>query len=331
MRAAMECDATMRNGGQLVVAEPIVSAGARVAVLKGDARLFGGLASRRFHPLLAKADETVVAIGAIAGARPVGLALGTRHEGGGVELLSIAVAPGLRRKGLGLALVKAFEEEARHRGGREIAARINETMAGRAAFETLMAKAGWRSAVEEGLVVVGRAGAMADVAGTWPAISRRIERPDAYRFEPLVLSDADRDDVRRYLSLPGSADMYGPLDERIAYERDYSIAIRRRGRLIGWLMATPADRTFVEADHPGRDLPALRYLEAFVDPDYWHSGITVAAYHHCYARQAQAFGHHSLAIYYTSPGRPRMVALTRRRFAALADRLETIFAFRRSL
>ncbi|MCM5558950.1 hypothetical protein [Pleomorphomonas sp. JP5] len=146
--------------------------------------------------------------------------------------------------------------------------------------------------------------------------------PRSCSFEPLELSAADIEAVERYLSDPEAADMLGPFRQAEPLALDFSIAIRRHGQLVGWLLATETRHPLIEASS---DVPAIRYLEAYLDPAYRQSGIMVGAYYHCYSRQMARFGRDSIAIYYTShDSRPRMVALTLRRFAPVAERVETI-------
>ena len=110
--------------------------------------------------------------------------------------------------------------------------------------------------------------------------------------------------------------MLGPIALADRMAPAFSTLIRRQGAVVGWVLARDAAER------------SIHYDEAFLDPVYWHSGITIGAYHHCYARQAALLGRDSVATYYTDPSRPRMVALTRRRFAPIADRIETILAVR---
>lgn len=288
----------------------------RLSVLSGDARLFAGFTFGRYRPVLAVLEPSVIAVAAIAGGRPVGLALGTCGSGQEAELLSIAVAPAERRRGIGLALVDAWREEAVRRGMRTTVARYSETHAGRAAFEALAKRAAWSVPAEDGLMVTGRAGAMAEVVGAWRAIGGRLAQPGVYDYALVDLSDADRAAVCAYLAWPEAAGMAGPMAFADRMAPAFSILIRRQGVLVGWVLASQA------ADG------SIHYDEAFFDPAYWHSGIAIGAYHHCYARQAALLGRDSVATYYTDPTRPRMVALTRRRFAPIADRIETILAVR---
>jgi ribosomal protein S18 acetylase RimI-like enzyme len=294
-------------------------------VLRGSAGLFSPFTFGQVGGWLEPVPDHVIAVGLIVGARPVGLALGTLLPGRSrCELLSIAVAPAMRRLGLGERLLAAWQTEASGRGATECRANYNETMPGRGALEALLAKAGWAAPRASGLVVIGRVGKMVEEVSVWPGIAGRLAAPRSYAFEPLELSAADIEAVERYLSEPEAADMVGPIRQAEQLADDFSIAIRRDGRLVGWLLATETRRPLVATNS---DVPAIRYLEAYLDPAYRHAGIMVGAYYHCYSRQAARLGRESVAVYYTShDSRPRMVALTLRRFASLAERVETIFS-----
>lgn len=290
--------------------------GCRIDALAGNAGLFSGLTFNRYRPLLQVLEPSVIAIGVIAGGRPIGLALGICNGGQEAELLSVAVAPAERRCGIGLALLEGWREEAVRRGKSDMVARYAETNAGRSAFEALAARAGWGDPVEDGLMVKGRAGAMADVVGTWRAIAGRLGQPGVYDYAPMELAEEDWEAVAVCLSRPEAAGMLGPIALADRMAPAFSTLIRRQGAVVGWVLARDAAER------------SIHYDEAFLDPVYWHSGITIGAYHHCYARQAALLGRDSVATYYTDPSRPRMVALTRRRFAPIADRIETILAVR---
>ena len=299
-------------------------------VLKGNAGLFASFTFGQVGGWLEPVPDHAIAVGLIAGARPVGLALGTLLPGRTqAELLSVAVAPAERRRGLGGRLLEAWQAEARERGAIEWRTSYNASMPGRAALEALLARAGWTTSHASGLVVVGCVGKMVDEVGTWPGVAGRLALPRSYSFDPLELGATDIEAVERYLSDPETADMLGPIRQAERLALDFSIAIRRDGHLVGWLLAAETNRPLLGMTS---DAPAIRYLEAYLDPAYRKGGIMVGAYYHCYSRQMALLGRDSIAIYYTShDSRPRMAALTLRRFAPIAERVETILSASRRL
>ena len=325
-----ETQTRLRAGPQAPTDHAAMQPRASFPVLRGHAGLFSSFTFGQIGRLLAPLRDDVIAVGVIVGARPVGLAVGTLPSGSTqAELLSIAVAPALRRRSLGRRLLEAWQTEAHERGAAECRASYNASMSGRMALEGLLASGGWTSPRASGVVVVGRVGKMVDEVGTWPSIAGRLALPRSYAFAPLELSAADIEVVERYLSDPEAADMLGPIRQPEQLALDYSIAVRRDGHLVGWLLATESHRPLVEGD---ADVPTVRYLEAYLDPAYREGGVMVAAYYHCYSKQMALLGRDSVAVYYTSyDSRPRMVALTLRRFAPIAERVETIFGASRCL
>ena len=299
-------------------------------VLKGNAGLFSSLTFGQIANWLNPVPDDVIAVGLVVSARPVGLALGIlQSEGPQATLTSIAVAPAFRRQGLGRRLLDAWQAEARGRGVAACTASYGEVMSGRAGLEALLADAGWTAPCATGLVVVGRVGRMVDAGRSWSSVSDRLAVSRTYTFDPLELTAADVAAVECYLADPEAADMLGPLHQSEQLARDFSIAIRRDGRLVGWLVATETHRPLLDGTANG---PAIRYLEAYIDPLHRQGGIMVGAYYHCYAKQMALLGRHSIAVYYTSyENRPRMVALTRRRFEPIAERVEAILSARVSL
>jgi GNAT superfamily N-acetyltransferase len=292
-------------------------------VLKGNARLFSSLTFGQIGNWLSPVPDDVIAVGLVVSARPVGLAIGFLEPGKPrATLTSIVVTPTFRRRGLGRRLLDAWQAEAFARGASACVASYVEAMSGRKNLEALLADAGWTAPRATGLVVVGRVGRMVEAGRSWPSVTDRLAVSRTYTFDPLELTATDVAAVERYLADPEAADMLGPLHQSEQLARDFSITIRRDGRLVGWLVAAETHRPLL--DGPTNE-PAIRYLEAYIDPLHRQSGIMVGAYYHCYAKQMALLGRDSIAVYYTShENRPRMVALTRRRFAAIAERVDTI-------
>jgi GNAT superfamily N-acetyltransferase len=304
--------------------------GASFPVLKGNAGLFSSLTFGQVGNWLDPVPADVIAVGLVVGARPVGLALGHLQPGRTEAVLtSIAVAPAFRRKGLGKRLLDAWLAEASGRGATRCVASYIEAMSGRVAFESLLADSGWTPPCATGLVVVGRVGRMVDAVRSWSSVTDRLAVSRTYSFDPLDLTAADVAEVDRYLADPEAADMRGPLRQTERLARDFSIVIRREGRLVGWVLAAETHRPLLDGATNG---PAIRYLEAYLDPAHRRGGIMVGAYYHCYAKQMAQLGGDSIAVYYTShETRPRMVALSQRRFAPIAERVDPILSSRMSL
>lgn len=263
--------------------------------------------------------------------RPVGLAMGEVKPNNVADLFSIAVASPMRRQGIGRGLLQEWQRQVALHGA--VKSRVNypTTLKNREGLEGLLAKTGWSSPKEDGFIVTGRAGAMVDASRQWPGVRGRLARLSAYSFEPVTMTSDDVNAVNAYCARPDFIDMYGPLSRTLPFDDDLSLIIRRHGVLIGWLLAI-REETYrgAHAISPTSQ-PTVRYLEAYLDPAYWHSGVMIGAYFHCYQKQARLFGPDSVAVYYTNQNVPRMVALTRRRFAPTADRFEISLCSTQSL
>lgn len=299
-------------------------------VLKGNAILFSSFTFGQIGGWLNPVPDDVIAVGLVVSARPVGLAIGFLQSGKPrATLISIVVAPTSCRQGLGRRLLDAWQAEASARGASSCTASYIEAMSGREGLEALLADAGWSAPRTTGLVVVGRVGRMVDAGRSWSSVTDRLAVSRTYTFDPLELTATDVAAVEHYLADPEAADMLGPLHQSEHLARDFSIAIRRDGRLVGWLVAAETRRPLLDG---AAKEPAIRYLEAYIDPLHRQSGIMVGAYYHCYAKQLALLGRDSIAVYYTShENRPRMVALTQRRFEPIAERVDAILSVSVSL
>ncbi len=124
-----------------------------------------------FAALLA-APETVLAH------RPEGFALG-RVIGGEAELLTLAVAPEARRKGLGRALLGEFEALARGRGaGRAFLEVAEDNAPARALYRA----AGWRESARRPGYYRRRGGGKCDALLLETDLSRQEDPPGSRHF-----------------------------------------------------------------------------------------------------------------------------------------------------
>ncbi|TWD50749.1 hypothetical protein FB480_106140 [Agrobacterium vitis] len=291
-------------------------------LLKNNAALFAGLTFSRLRPWLNALPNGIIAVGAICMGRPVGLAIGELKPGNLADLFSIAVALPMRRQNIGRGLLLEWQRQAALQGAVKLRVNYPSTLKSKDGLAALLAKTGWSSPKEDGFIVTGRVGAMVEAVSQWPGIRGRLAELSAYTFDPVTLTSDDRLAVNAYCARPDFIDMFGPLNPALPYDHDLSLIIRRQGLLVGWLLAI-REETYRGAHAVSQtETPMVRYLEAYLDPAYWHSGVMIRAYFQCYQKQAQLFGPESVAIYYTNQNLPRMVALTRRRFAPIADRFE---------
>ncbi|WP_279481393.1 GNAT family N-acetyltransferase [Aureimonas sp. SK2] len=294
--------------------------------LDDDAGEFGALTLRRLRKELASAGPYRIAVGITDGTLPIGLALGECDEHGNARLLSLCVAETHRRRGHGLSLLDAWQREAARRGARRLVFSFMSDATGHGALGTILQRAGWSAPEPLILRVLGRAGVMADIVGRWPAVRDRLSPPSGFQFSPVEPDAADRRAIANLLADPAIGSMRGPLAYSGRLVPETSILLRREGAVVGWVVALPAPRKFVR----GR-MPAVEYAEFFLEPSLWRSGLGIGAFHHCYRRQAEVFGHASPAYFQTHTGRPAMLALCHRRFAPIADRTEMVLASRRDI
>lgn len=117
---------------------------AEVALLacERERELFAQLTYPRFVRCLTEPGWPIVAVGAVAGGRPIGLAL-VLVAGVTGRLLSLNVEPIWRQRGLGTALLAACESALALRGAIEIVATHSSRTVARAAFERTLAAARW--------------------------------------------------------------------------------------------------------------------------------------------------------------------------------------------
>lgn len=326
--------ATEKDGAvQLALAHADASPASRTSfvLLKDNATLFAGLTFPRLREWLNALPNGIVAVGAICMGRPVGLAMGEVKSDNVADLYSIAIASPMRRQGIGRGLLLEWQRQAALHGAVKLRVNYPTTLKNRDGLEALLAKTGWSNPKEDGFIVTGRAGAMVDAVRQWPGVRGRLAELNAYTFEPVTLTSDDENAVANYCARPDFIDMFGPLNHALPFDDDLSLIIRRHGVLVGWLLAIREE--VYRGAHAVSDTaqPMVRYLEAYLDPAYWHSGVMIGAYFHCYQKQAQLFGPESVAVYYTNQKLPRMVALTRRRFAPIADRFEISLCATKSL
>jgi len=268
-----------------------------------------------------------IAVGAWHDDRPIGLALGWRGTEDIARLVSVAVAPPHRGLGHGAALVARWESEARRLGAAWALCRFSNALPARAAFERLLAEQAWSPPKEVEYRLAGRAGAMARQGGAWLGVSGRILNSRAISYMPLTLGPDDDAAIARLLAQPGAVLLRGPLGYAEPLVHEATIAIRRAGKLVGWIIAIPSG---VE-DPAAKGAKVVEYVESYLDAALWATGAAIGGYFHAFTAQAAAYGEDSIAIYRTHPGVPQMVAFTRRRFAPMAIRWETVLGSTKEL
>ncbi len=298
---------------------PAVS-GMEIVPLTRGASDFATLTFPRLAPMLDTVAPPWVAAGIRVGGLPAGLALGLVREGD-ARLLSVSVARPLRRRGVGSALVTAWEAQAAALGATVSRAGHTGRLPGRRAFEATLARAGWAPTRPMEIWAIGETGPMVAEVGRWPSVAGRVREPNGFTFEPWREPDAD--DGAAISAGEAEPDFLPSMAPALCagrVEPACSIAVRRDGALVGWVLGERAEGVALDGY---RDRPAIYYRSAYLSRPLWHTGLLVGAYWHAYARQAEAFGPRSIATFRTAM--PRMMALVRRRFAPISLRIDETF------
>lgn len=293
--------------------------------LTGTAAAFAPLTFPRLGWVLDTLPAPWLAVGARVGGLPAGLALGRIEDGVG-HLLSLTVARALRRRGIGCRLAAAWEDSAAAAGATLLRAGYSERLKDRDALAATLGRAGWSAPRPAQVWAIGETAPMVAAVGAWPAVAARLREPDGFTFDSW--RGPDEADGAALAALAAEPEFLAHMHPSVRAERiepACSIAVRRRGLLVGWVLGERTDR--VPLDGFGHR-PAIYYRSAYLARSLWHTGVLVGAYWHAYARQAAAFGPDSLALFCTAF--PRMMALVRRRFAPISLRVDETFEMTRT-
>ena len=309
-----------RVGIDHVVAPNGGIAGLRVAPLSGNAAAFATLGFPRLAPVLDHLEQPWVAVGATVGGLPAGLALGQIQEDG-ARLLSLTVARSLRNRGIGRTLAEGWGRAAAAAGATGLVTAFSDKLPERAALAATLSAAGWTAPRLTHVRAIGEAAPMVEAVGRWPSLTGRLRDPDGFSFDPWRTPDADdRAAIADLAAEPEHLPLMHPDVRAERIEPACSIAVRRRGMLVGWVLAERAESVPLDGY---RDRPAIDYRSAYLARSLWHTGMLVGAYWHAYARQVAAFGPNSIAMFGTMF--PRMMSLVRRRFAPISLRVDETF------
>lgn len=188
----------------------------------------------RAHLDFGSTRATPLAVGAFAGARPVGLGLaspaGTPDR---AEFLSLFVDPEFRRQGLGTALMRRTMAECDVRGVRELSAIYMTGRAGTAAVERILSVTGWDA--PETRMLVLRCSLESMAPAPWLT---RLTQPPGFETVPWVdITEAEREAIRvSHAQTPWIAPDLVPFDFEQGIEPLTSVALRVRGEVLGWCL-----------------------------------------------------------------------------------------------
>lgn len=225
------------------------------------------------------------------------------HDGESWQrLLSIAVRRGHRRQGIGSRLLAAAEAAARAAGVDRLTATYASRLRTVEAVKSLVERAGWSSPAVYEHRLAGRAdwvlGAATDHAGFRQSLARR-----GYAHQTWGAISAEDHAVAAALVADGSVPAgYRPCPWPQAQQSPYSLALKKDGRLVGWV--------FGELQPDGR---SVLYHTGWVLPPYQKLGWLMGGLIEVCHRQVTGLGPDSIAIYCTAPGNHAMRAIMERR------------------
>lgn len=218
---------------------------------------------------LDSADLTVMAIGALQSEVPAGLALLVMKPGTDeAELLSIFVAPGLRRNGIALELMHRTMAYCKTHSIQNIFARYTSGQDSTQKLENIFNKTGW-TAPETRMLMV-RCSLDSIKSAPW---LNRYALPDGYEVLPWAqVTIAEREILRTSNELnPWIAPDLVPFDHEENFEPVTSVALRVKGSIVGWCINHVVDGI-------------LRFTCSFVRRDLQRLGRIVLLYSESVAR-----------------------------------------------
>lgn len=266
----------------------------------------------RFRPLLEgtpKEEERITALAALADGVPAGLAL-VRHDERSLgetdahaRLLSIMVAAGARRRGIGSALLREAALAARRDGTSRLVAYHSNRMRDQEGYEAFLAANAWPAPVLAEFRLAGEADWFLRAPVGWDRILARLARL-GYAAEPWDRVSAV--DLARMDALGAPA----RFNHRIfAPHSDLAISLvlRRHGAPVGWIFGET---------RPGEGVH--HYTNGWVIPELQSLGWVIAGLIDVCRHQAEVYGPKSVAVYETLGRNDRMIGFMRRRLAPLS-------------
>ncbi len=179
---------------------------------------------------------------ALDGAGAVGLALvetgrveadGPAGAGDVTQLVSLAVLPGHRGRGLGGALLAAAERLAKEAGAGALEGAYRTSWRSRRAIEGLLAARGWSPPETRMILARGETPFARRILGT-PAPELP---PDAEIFSWEELTEGEREAVlSRQLEDPWYPEILTPFQEAPRLEPTVSVGLRWQGEVAGWMI-----------------------------------------------------------------------------------------------
>lgn len=255
------------------------------------------------HPILP------LACGLLLESQPVGLALAeiSLEQPHQSELLSLFVAPELRGRGLGRALVAFAQEELSRLGVRELRAIWTAGKPGSLAFERILALEGWTPGVARTVTVRFRPEKML----TLPLFAPRyLEAVDfGFLIEPWAdVSESELEALRVSAEQePWVTPGLEPWSYRAGrgFDRETSVVARKDGRVVGWVLNERIDES------------RLRFVVSFLDRRWSRRGGILPLYEASLKRAITAG--YRLCLFVTPSRYPNMKRFIEKWIAQRAD------------
>ncbi|SUB01493.1 Uncharacterised protein [Pannonibacter phragmitetus] len=302
------------------------SPGMAVELLEGEAGGFAVFGFPRLASRLSPVNAPWIAVGLRIAGIPAGLALGVVQDKTAL-LLSLMVAAPLRDQGYGRGLAEAFAAEAQTRGAVIVDIGFSSRIGQRDALVRCLGAAGFSVPELAELITTGEAGAMLDAVNQWPSIMKRLRNPESASLEPWrELDGVDLAAVEALSREPGYVPGMAPQADPETFDPACSVAVRRSGQLLGWVVAESLPVITLDA-YRGRK--GVCYRSAYLTQRLWHTGLLVGAYRAAFEAQVNTYGPGSIAVFHTSI--PRMAAMVRRRFGPIALQVDEHWRMNKTL
>lgn len=230
------------------------------------------------------------------------LAPAFEHDGQRLRrLLSIAVRRGFRRQGVATALMAAAEATARAAGIARLTATYSSRLRTAAAVRSLVERAGWTSPTVYQHRLAGRADWVFEAAATHDGFLRSLARRG---YGHQSWRDIGGDDHACVAAMVADGTVpagYQPPAWPEAQQSPYSLALRKEGRLVGWI--------FGELQGDGR---TVLYHTAWVRPPFQKLGWLVGGLIEVCRRQSELLGGDSVAVHCADPASAMLAVMERR-------------------
>jgi len=261
---------------------------------------FAKLTYPRFRTLLSQPLESdtgrnSVAIGAEHRGKPVGLALiSPQCSEQNRRLWSVSVAASHRCRGVAKSLLKVGEDAVAGMGTRMLVAYHSSRMSNLEAYERLIKSAGWSPPKELEYRAAARAQWVFDGMRQWQYLLRRLEQKG---YSTTGWADRTAQDRTRISELVADEATCPPHFDPNRWEGRaepaISVAIRRHGDIVGWIIGERDDRF--------HDERVYHYSTGWVLPELSRTGWLIGGILDVCRRQAEVFGPDSLSICETLP------------------------------